>query len=365
MKITAVETDLLRVPLPRPVALPASQDPRPATHADFVIVRLLTDSSHVGLGMTYSLSGDGAALCSLITSRFADIVTGEDPLRIEWLFAKASAELADVGFSGLVSRAYAAVDFALWDLKGKVAGLPVHSLLGGYRTKLKAILADTATPAVGVKQAVKDTKKLLDAGAAGLQIEVGTQDPDMDVERMRQLKDALPEGPWIEVSAAGRYDFSSALWMGRVFEEEFGIDSYLDPLRPHDLVNLERLTQRLELSLGVGAYVDRVEDFQTLLGVAGISALRIDPVRLGGLTPARKVAIAAELKNVAITPVRLPEIGVHLACGVVWGRVCEYVDWFSDLFTGGPRFDGGQLVAPETPGLGIALNQTIAAKHRV
>ena len=50
--------------------------------------------------------------------------------------------------------------------------------------KLKAVVADTATPALGVKQAVKETCSLLDAGAAGVQIEVGTQDPDVDLDRL-------------------------------------------------------------------------------------------------------------------------------------------------------------------------------------
>lgn len=93
--------------------------------------------------------------------------------------------------------------------------------------------------------------------------------------------------------------------------------------------------------------------------------MRIDPVRLGGLTPARKIALAAELRSVATCPVRLPEIGVHLCCGVVLGRVGEYVDWFTELFDGGPRFVDGQLVAPEEPGLGLTVREDVAAKYRV
>ena len=61
----------------------------------------------------------------------------------------------------------------------------------------------------------------------------------------------------------------------------------------------------------------------------------------------------------------LPEVGVHLACGVVWGRVGEYVDWFAELFDGGPRFADGQLVVPDEPGLGLILRETAAARWRV
>ena len=123
MKITRVETDLLRVPLPRPVALPAAQDPRTATTADVVLVRVLTDGGPTGLGFAYTLGGGGAAVRSLIETVIADVVVGHDPAATEWLYLKGWAELEGLGFAGLAARAYAAVDFALWDWKGKAAGL--------------------------------------------------------------------------------------------------------------------------------------------------------------------------------------------------------------------------------------------------
>ena len=365
MKITGLETDLLRVPLPRPVALPAAQDPRAATTAEVVIVRALTDGGPTGLGFAYTLGGGGAAVRSLIDTVIADVARGQNPAATEALFLRAWAELEGLGFVGLAARAYAAVDFALWDLKGKTANLPVHQLLGGYRTKLKAVASDTATPAVGVKQAVRDTKALLDRGAAGVQVEVGTQDPEFDAERVRQMREGVPDGAWFEVSACGRYDFSTAAWMGQVGVDEYGMDGFSDPLRPDDLAGLSRLIDRLDVGLSVGALYDRPDDFVRAIDRGGISAVRIDPLRIGGITPARKIAAVAELKQIAVYPVRLPEIGVHLSAGVVYGRMCEYVDWFAELFAGGPQFENGQLVAPSDPGLGLTVNDAAAARWRV
>jgi L-alanine-DL-glutamate epimerase-like enolase superfamily enzyme len=243
--------------------------------------------------------------------------------------------------------------------------MPVHRLLGGYRTKLKAVVSDTATPALGAKLAVKETRAALERGAAGVQVEVGTVDPELDVERVRQIREGVPDCAWFEVAAGGRYDFSTASWMGQTCEEEFGLDGYSDPLRPGDLADLGRLIDRLEVGLSVGALYDRPDDFVRLLDRGGVSAVRIDPVRLGGITPARKIAAAAELRHVAVYPVRLPEVGAHLSAGVVYGRMFEYVDWLADLFTGGPRFDNGQLVAPDGPGLGLTLVESAVAKWRV
>lgn len=365
MRITTVETDLLRVPLPRPVSLPTSQDPRSATEVEVVIVRVLTAGGPTGLGFAYTLGGGGAAVRSLIDTVITDVVRGQDATATESLYLKAWAELEGLGFAGLAARAYAAVDFALWDLKGKQAGLPVHRLLGGYRTKLKAITSDTATPALGTKQAIADSRAALDRGAAGVQIEVGTQDPEFDVERVRRLREEVPDGAWFEIAAGSRYDYSTAAWMGEVGADELGIDNYCDPLRPDDFDGLGRLVDRLNVGLSVGALATRPDDFVRLIDHGGIDAVRLDLLRIGGLTPARKVAAYAELKNVAVYPVRLPEIGSHLAAGVVYGRMCEHVDWFEGLFSGGPRFEDHQLVVPSGPGLGLAVHDAVAAKYRV
>jgi D-arabinonate dehydratase len=353
MKITRVETDLLRVPLPRPVPLPGSQDVRTATHVDVVLVRLLTDTPHVGLGFADSFGG-GAAVRSVIDHQLAAVAVGESPLRTEWLWARMRAELEGGGFGGPAARACAAMDLAAWDGKGKAAGVPVYQLLGGYRTQMKAITVGVATPAVGLKQAVKESKAALDRGSAGIQIDVGTQDPDLDYDRLRQLRDEIPDGAWFEVNAGGRYDFATAVWLGTVGSEELGVDGFGDPLRTDD-VNLRRLTDRLNLGVSVGGLFDRVEDFTRMIDAGGIESVRIDPMRLGGLTPARKVALAAELKQVAVYPVRVAEIGTHLSAGCVYGRMCEHVDWFAGVFAGGPQFGNGQLCVSDTPGLGLAV----------
>ncbi len=364
MKLLRIETDLLRVPLRRPVALTAIQEPRPASTVEVVLVRAVTDGPHTGLGFAYTLGGGAVAVRSLIDTVIADVVVGANPFDVEAHFLRASAHLDGIGFAGLAARAYAAVDFALWDLKGKASGLPVHHLLGGYRRALKAVVSDTATAVLGSKQAIKESVAALDAGAAGIQIEVGCDDPELDADRLRQLRDGIPDGAWFEINAGGRLDFSSAVWLGVTGTDEFGLDGFCDPLRPGEAHDLQRLINRLDAGVSVGAQLDRPADFLRVLDAGGVSAIRIDPLRLGGITPARKVAAAAELRQIAIYPVRLPEIGTQLGAATVYGRMCEYVDWFADLFAGGPKFQNNQLLASADPGLGLTVNDDYAAKCR-
>lgn len=364
MKLLRLETDLLRVPLRRPVALPALQEPRPASAVDVVLVRAITDGPHVGLGFAYVLGGAATAVRSLIDGPIAEVVNGTNPQDVEAHFLRASSQLDGLGFAGLAARAYAAVDFALWDLKGKAANLPVHHLLGGYRRALKAVVTDTASSVLGSKQAIKESLAMLDLGAAGLQIEVGTDDPELDADRLRQIREGIPDGAWFEINAGGRLDFSSAVWLGVTGADEFGLDGFCDPIPHHQSADLQRLINRLDVGVSVGANADRPADLLRLIDAGGISGIRIDPVRLGGITPARKLIAAAELRQIAVCPVRLPEVGTHLAAATAFGRVCEYTDWFADLFTGGPRFHNNQLVVSAGPGLGLAVNDDCAAKCR-
>lgn len=364
MKLLRLETDLLRVPLRRPVALASLQEPRPTSEVHVVLIRAVTDGPHTGLGFAYTLGCGAAAVRTLIDGPIADVLTGSNPFDVEAHFLRASAHLEGIGFAGLAARAYAAVDFALWDLKGKAAGLPVHHLLGGYRRALKAVVSDTASAVLGSKQAIKESLAMLDLGAAGIQIEVGTDDPELDADRLRQLRDGIPDGAWFEINAGGRLDFSSAVWLGVTGADEFGLDGFCDPIPHAHAADLQRLINRLDVGVSVGALADRPIDLLRLIDAGGISAIRLDPLRLGGLTPARKIAAAAELRQIAICPVRLPEIGTHLAAATVYGRVCEYVDWFAELFIGGPKFQNNQLVVSSQPGLGLSVNDDYAAKCR-
>ena len=362
MKITKLEARFLRVPLKRPVSLPTSQDPKATSHVDVVVVELHAGSS-VGLGYCTSFGGGGAIL-KLLKDVVMPAVLDHDARRTEWLFEQTAAQLAGVGFTGIAASAYAAVDIALWDWKGKEANSPLWQLLGGYRTAVKPITVDVATPVLGVKQSGKECTAALDSGSAGIQIEVGTMDPDLDYERLKQLRDVIPDGAWFEINCGGRYDFATAIWLATVGTEELGLDGFADPLAPGD-ANYSRLVDRVDVGISAGAHSDSRVSLHAALQRGGLEALRLDPFRLGGITPVRKLIHAAELQQVSFTTVRCPELGVHLGCGSLLGRMCEHVDWLGELFVEPLHMKNGQLYAPSAAGLGLTLHEVNAGKWLV
>lgn len=365
MKITRLSADHLRVPLGKPARISLS-DPKPLTPdaVDVVLVHLETDSGVRGLGLTYTLGPGAAAIRALIEAELAPLVAGEDPRDTDRLFARAESRFRATGFAGLAARAYCAIDVALWDAKARAAGVPLASLLGNAKPAAAFVVSDAATAARDAAESLKAAKPLLKQGAVGVRVEVGAGDVQADAERVREIQDGLGEDGWVAVAADGRFDLSTALALTHFFED-IGVDVFEDPIPAADVVGYEKLARLAEVPIAVGATFDSRETFFRVIRDGAIRTVRPDVCKLGGITPLLKVAQVAEAYHVAVSPVRMPEVGVHLACGLPSVPHVDSVGWLRDLFTGGASIDGGKLKPNADAGLGIALNDDNVAKWRV
>src|SRR5208337_2456168 len=160
MRITQLDSQVLRLPLTRPISLPRDGAGR-LDHVFLLVVHLDTDAGHRGLGFAYALQGGGRALKVIVSDDIAPLVVGEDPLDHERLGSKVYWGLQSIGRRGLVAQAYSAVDLALWDIKGKAAGLPLYKLLGGARESTPAYIADTAWLWMSPAEIIEASRPLL------------------------------------------------------------------------------------------------------------------------------------------------------------------------------------------------------------
>ena len=365
MKVVKLSTDRVRVPLGKPSRVSLT-DPKPAAPdaVEVVLVRLETDTGVTGLGFTYTLGAGGAALRALIDTELPPVVLGEDPRDTDRLLAKAEVRFRAVGFGGLAARAYCAIDVALWDAKAKAAGVPLAKLLGGAKPAAAFVVSDAATIGRDSSEALKIAKPLLKQGAVGVRVEVGAGDVQADAERVREIQDGLGEDGWIAVAADSRFDLSTALALTHFFED-VGVDVFEDPIPAADAAGYEKLARLAEVPIAVGATFDTRDAFFRVIRDGSIRTVRPDVCRLGGITPLLKVANVAEAYHVAVSPVRMPEVGVHLACGLASVPHVDSVSWLRDLFTGGVTIEGGKMAPGAEPGLGVTLNEDVAAKWRV
>lgn len=365
MRITSLSTDHLRIPLGKPGRVPLG-GPKPAgpEAVDLLLVHLDTDAGPVGLGFTYLVGPGAGAVRDLLDHDLPALVIGEDARDTDRLFARATRRFAGVGFAGLVARAYAAVDLALWDLKGQAAGLPLWQLLGGVRPAAPYFASDLAPHGRPAEDVLADARPLVRQGAMGLRVEVGRGDVQEDADRVRDVSDGLGDGGWVGVSAGGRFDLNTAVALAHFFGD-IGVDWFEDPLPAGDDNGYRRLADLAEVPLAVGSTFDTTDPFFRVIRDGVVRTVRPDVCRLGGVTPVLKVAAVAEAFGAAVSPVRLPEVGVHLACGLGAVPHVDSVGWFADVFHGGPHLADGKLAPPDDPGLGLGVNEEAVERYRV
>lgn len=353
MRLTRCDSQLLHLP---------GGDGGPERVA-VLLVQLDTDTGLRGLGFAYAVQGTGRALLAAAADDLAPLLTGEDPLDHERLAAKAYWRLQSVGRRGLVAQAYSAFDLALWDLKGKAAGLPLYKLLGGARGSAPAFVGDAGWPGLEPAEVLDAARPLLDRGLMGVKL-YQAGEPEADADRTQRVREALGEDVWLAVDAGQRYDYGTALAMGHFFEEDIGADWFENPVPCEDVDAYARLASKLELPLAAGSALFGRDEFVAYLARDAAAVLRPDVTRLGGLTAWLKVVALAEGHHRPVAPNVLPEVGVHLACGLPGVTTVEYVGWLAPLWTAPVRIEEGKLVPPFGPGLGLELNPDAAGKYR-
>jgi L-talarate/galactarate dehydratase len=363
MRITRAECQLLHVPCARPRASPSEVAAGRGNHIVVLLVQLDTDAGLHGLGFAYALQSSGRALLAAAQDDLTPLLVGEDPLDHVRLDAKVYWRLQTLG-RGLVRQAYSAFDVALWDLKGKAAGMPLYKLLGGARESSAVYGSDTAWLWMSPEEIIEASEPYLKQGMMGIKVKVGA-DPEADADRLTQLREAWGDDVWLAVDANQRYDYATALAMGHFFEEEIGADWFEEPILCENVGGHARLASQLEIPIAAGEMLFDREEFRAYIDRNALAVLQPDVTRLGGITGWLKVAALGDLHHLPLSPHLLPEIGVHLACAFPAVTAVEYMPWLFPLFLNPPQVHDGRLLPPQGPGLGLELNAETVTRHRV
>jgi muconate cycloisomerase len=120
----------------------------------------------------------------------------------------------------------------------------------------------------------------------------------------------------------------------------------------------------LEVPIAAGGQFDRISDFTSWMAESSAGVIRPDVSQLGGLTPTLPVIAMATAFSRPVVPVLLPEVGVHLACGLPGVHAVDYVGWLEPLWQSPLMLRDGKLTPPAGPGLGLELNLEAIAKFR-
>jgi len=351
MRITAINARLLRLPTGNTVGLPmAGGVDAKRESVDILLATVTTDAGVSGIGYCYAPLG-GSSLLTAIADDLTPMLAGAHALDHERLWAKVQSLDHPAA-----RRAYAAIDVALWDIKGKAANQPLWRLLGGARPSAKVFTAETAAPGLPADDVIALARDAMRRGIKGLRVSVGGIDPEADSRAIVAVRDAIGEEPWFAVTVEHSFDYETALPMARFLEEEVGADWFEDPLADDDLDGYTRLAARTDTPLAAGGRYTSLGQFVRLIGTGAPITLRPDITRLGGLTPVLKVATLAELHRRPLVPRLMPEVNVHLACGLGGVNAVEYAPWLTLLLQGPLNLNGGSLTGSTAPGMGVDID---------
>jgi L-alanine-DL-glutamate epimerase-like enolase superfamily enzyme len=366
MRITEVKTELLRMPLPRPMQAASSSGKKggPVSHINMPIVFITTEDGTRGVGYAWSLLGGATATRCVLQDDFAPLLVDEDALDNERLWHKLYKRLQSVGRRGLVTQAQAAVDLALWDIKGKVAGLPVYKLLGGCRESAPVYGSDGGWLYMSVSEMLSAFEGYLEQGMMGIKMKIGHEDPREDIRRVREVRKGMGDDVWITVDANQKWDFPTAMWVGRELEQ-LGVAWFEEPLLAEDIPGHARLAAALDIPIALGETLGSRFEFDAYLRADAVDILQPDIIRVGGITEMVKVVTLADVAQLPVAPHHMMESTIQVACGVMTSGPIEYMPWVAGAFAEPMQIKDGQMLPPQKPGLGLEIPEEIIHRFRV
>ncbi len=190
MKITSIRTRLVELPADEPLA---NAPENPQAKRPFVTVELGTDDGVEGLGVAFF----GGALTGSLkraVDDFGALIVGDDPLRPEAIWRKLCEASGYAGPAGVFTLALSAIDTALWDIKAKVANLPLWKLLGGARERVPTYASGALMRDLSLDRATAAARRLVETGFREVKMQLalpGETSPEREIERARVIREAV------------------------------------------------------------------------------------------------------------------------------------------------------------------------------
>lgn len=360
MKVTHANTQIVSTPADNPlvVGLPSRGDTR-----EFVTLELGTDDGLIGLGLTFFGGALTGALKAAV-EELANLTLGEDPRRVEAIAARLRAAAGTSGPGGIFSLALSAIDIACWDLKGKAEDMSVCELLGGLRDRVPTYASGALLRQHPVDYLAQAGPRLVGMGFRQMKMQCGSESTvARSVERVRVMREAIGEDVDLMCDINQLWSVPQAIEIGKRIEP-YHLFWLEDPTAHDDFPGLARVADALVTPIAAGEYHYGIVPFRHLLEARSIDIVMIDLLRVGGITQWMKVAGMAEAFNMPVVSHLIPEIHVHLVAAIPNGLTVEYMPWTHRLFAETPAIQGGQLVVPQKPGLGLEFDRAALRQYR-
>lgn len=368
MKIEQVVCQILRV---------TKVEAKTASSQDAVLVRVRTDNGLEGIG---EADASPEVVKAVIDAPFSHniacglrhLLIGENPLETERLWQKMYRRTMYFGRTSVTIAAMAAIDMALWDIKGKHLGQPIHRLLGGKQhDRIRAYASilfgrdGHATAEIG--------RRWTGAGYTAVKFgwEPMGQSEALDIELVRGAREGVGEATLL-IDAGCVWDARTALSRARSFAD-FGIDWLEEPLREADVDGYVWLRDRSPVPIAAGEGECGRESFRPLIDRHALDVYQVDLSR-NGFTDA--AYLRARIEEIGARPCNhFYTSAITAAASLHWLSTCRDAFLFEDCVEDSPirnelthervQAVDGYATVPDGPGLGVTLNEETVQRYRI
>lgn len=358
--INSLDVHVYRIPTDQP-----ESDGTFEWHATTMVVVDAEAGGQHGIGYSYA----DTATATLVRDTLAEVVLGRDAMAVDGAWWAMVRAIRNLGRPGIASMAISAVDVSLWDLKAKLLGLPVVTVLGAVRDVIP-VYGSGGFTSYDVPTLQKQLFGWVGMGIPRVKMKI-SRDPACDPERVRAARDAIGPDAQLFVDANGGYSRKQALHLSQRFAE-LGVSWFEEPVSSDDLDGLRLMRDRAPavMDVAAGEYGYDATYFRRMVAAGAVDVLQADGSRCGGITGFRQAAAIAQAFNLPLSAHCAPSLHAQVCCACECVRHIEYfhdhVRIEDELFDGVLQPEGGVLRPNlERPGLGLEFKSSNAARYAV
>ena len=357
LAIASIEAIAMPIPLAKPIASALGS----YTHVDCVTVLMHTSDGPTGFGFNLGLGGAAsAAIVPYIEQELAPLAIGQDALAPEALWQRMWASNKPRMRGGLGVWALSAVDIACWDVLAKSAGLPLHRLLGGFRTNVP-VYGSGGWLNLTDSEIVAECEAFAALGITAFKYKIGA---GRDHERTALLRNAMGEDFTLFADANQQFTVREAVESSRMLAD-YGIAWIEEPVLADSVDDLGEVAAASAVPVAAGENAYFRWGFREICDLRAASYLQPDVTRCGGITEFRKIASLAESYRLALSSHLWPELSISLVGASPSGYLPEYAELIpADLLTRRFPVVNGAIQVPDVPGHGVEFTAEAIARFR-
>jgi len=366
MKISAVTPFILHVPV---TGAQISDSTHTLTHWGVVGARIDTEDGLSGYGFTGThafLPGD-QLITRCIATCHAPLLIGEDARDTTRLWHKLARNpaLQWIGRAGITTLSHAAIDVALWDLKGKAAGMPLWKLLGGQaHERVRAYNTDIGWLSIADDALVAGARRAVDEGFSGIKIKVGST-VERDLRRLAAVRRAIGPDITLAIDGNGKWDLPTCLRFCAAAQAH-DVYWFEEPLWYDDVKGHAQLARATRIPVALGEQLYSTDAFAEFFAQQAIHWVQPDVTRMAGLTEVLRVCDHAHAQRLPVAPHAgdMSQVHVHLAYAHPAVAVLEYIPWIKACFTDPAEVVDGFFRLPQQAGAGTTPTGPAWARYR-